>query len=254
MRSLRILVTGAVATVVALLLPVFLPMYEPELEALAAIGFVTAVAFGFLLHPRNEVFYVRTTVRLPDPDNYLLIEHDGLAVKIESVRLWLLFPPTALAVAFLVLAAANGTLWNVSLLDRLSSAYYGGGVEIILFLRFPLAFVAGVLWLWISERRVLQNADACSATSVTIDGGTVSFLFVDRRGGYGGGDGLCFGLVRPAALARLVFYNIERTEINKIGMGLFFHRPTILARGLTELDQETVAAHRFSPEMTSLRS
>ena len=249
MRSLRILVIGAVATIVVLLLPVFLPMYEPVIEALAAVAFVAVVAFGFLLHPRRDVFYVRTTMQLADTERNLLIEHDGLAVKIESVRLWLLFPPTALAVAFLVLRAANGRLWNFSLFHGLSSLYYGG--EIIILLRFPLAFVAAALWIWISERRVLRNADACSATSVSVDSGRVSYLFVDRNGGYGGGDGFYFGLVRPRVLARLVFYNVQKQEINKIGMGLLFHRPTILARGLTELDQEAVAAHSFSPETAS---
>ena len=253
MRSLRILVTGAVATVVALLLPVFLPRYEAVLEALAAIAFVAAIAFGFLLYPRNEVFYVRTTVQLPDTEGNLSIEHDGLAVKIESVRLWLLFPPTALAVTFLVLTAANGTLWNFSLFDRLSSLYYGA-VIVVLLVRVPLAFVAALLWLWISERRVLRNADACSATSVTIDSGWVSYLFVDRHRGYGGGEGFYFGRVRPRVLARLVFYNVQKPEINKIGMGLFFHRPIILTQGLTELDQETVAAHSLSPETASSRS
>ena len=249
MRSLRILVTGAVGTILVLLLPAFLPVYEPVIEALAAIGLVAAVAFGFLLRPLKKVFYLRTTMQWGDEDRNLLIEHDSLAVKVESARLWLLFPATALAVAFLVVTAAKGTLWKFSLYDRFSSLLFGG--ELIIPLRFVLAYVASVLWIWISERRVLRNADACSATSVTIDSGWVSFLFLDRRGGYGGGEGFYFGLVRPRVLARLVFYNVQKPEINKIGMGLLFHKPTILGRGLTELDQETSAAHSFSPQAAS---
>jgi hypothetical protein len=76
-------------------------------------------------------------------------------------------------------------------------------------------------------------------------------MFKDSRGGYGGGDDFYFGLVRPPALAKLVFYSVQKPELNKIGMGLLFHRPTILGRGLTDLDRQTVAAHSFSGENAS---
>jgi uncharacterized membrane protein YciS (DUF1049 family) len=243
-RSLRIFAIGAAAVIIALLVPA----YEPAVEALAAITFVLMVALGFLLHPRRGVFYVRTTVHLSDLDRNLVVEHDQLAVKVEPVRLWLLFLPTFLVIAFLVLTAANGTLWKFSLVDWLLSFHY---LAVVALLRLPgliVALIGGALWIWLTERRVFRDADACSARSVKVEQGQISFTFMDRSGGYGGGEGTYFGLVRSPALARLVFYNRHKTEVNKIGMGLLFHRPIILGRGLTDLDYETAAAHQISTE------
>jgi hypothetical protein len=60
----KVLLVG-VAMLAAVLL--FTP-YEAVLEGVIAILFVAAVVLGFLLHPRKEVFYLRTTVRLSDAD------------------------------------------------------------------------------------------------------------------------------------------------------------------------------------------
>ena len=43
--------------------------YEPFLEGVLALAIVLAAVVGFLTHPRREVFYVRTAVRLIDPDS-----------------------------------------------------------------------------------------------------------------------------------------------------------------------------------------
>ncbi|PYU25267.1 MAG: hypothetical protein DMG30_05915 [Acidobacteria bacterium] len=53
-------VISAIAGLAALLL--FTP-YEAYLEGILALGIVTGAVVGFLMHPRREVFYVRTTVR-----------------------------------------------------------------------------------------------------------------------------------------------------------------------------------------------
>jgi hypothetical protein len=79
----------------------------------------------------------------------------------------------------------------------------------------------------------------------------VTFMFVDRSGGYYGGEAFAFGLVRPAALARLVLYNVRKPNLNKIGMGLLFHRLVIVGRGVTDLDQETAAVHTILAPTTS---
>jgi hypothetical protein len=243
-NSLRIFAIGAALLVVTALLH----RYEPLIEALAAIAFVLMIAFGFVLHPRKDVFYIRTSLQSVDRDRNLLGEHDQLAVKVEPARLWLLFLPTFLAVAFLVVTAAQGTLWKFSLLNRVFSDL---GPWPVMMCRLPVFLIGGALWIWIGERRVLRDAEACSARSATVKDGRVSFMFVDSRGGYGGGDDLYFGLVQPRVLATLVFYNVENLDLNKIGMSLLFHRPTILGRGLTDLDHQTVAAHTFSPEIAS---
>ena len=75
---------------------------RPFLEGLIALAIVTAAVVGFLMHPRREVFCVRTSVRLVAPDWSQAIEKDLMAVRVELARLWLLFVPTLLAVAFLV--------------------------------------------------------------------------------------------------------------------------------------------------------
>jgi hypothetical protein len=50
--------------------------YEAVLEGVIAFVMVTAVVAGFLLHPRREVFYVRTAIPLIDPDRNKVLEHD----------------------------------------------------------------------------------------------------------------------------------------------------------------------------------
>jgi hypothetical protein len=99
-------------------------MQEKDLPATSLQPLVVAlVGIGFWLQPRTDVFYIRTTVWRLDPDHNPLCEHEQLAVKVELARLWLLFVPTALAVAFLVVTAAHGTLWRVSLLDWIENGY-----------------------------------------------------------------------------------------------------------------------------------
>jgi len=246
MKMWQVFVVGAAAVIAALLLP----LYESLIAGVGALVVVAAVAFGFLLRPRKDVFYVRTTVRFADHDRNLSLEHERLAVKVELARLWLLFLPTFLALAFLVVTAANGTVWRFSLLARVFSDEAYHGYIFLMACRVLLLIVVGALSLWV-ERWVIRNADACSAGSASVKDGYVSYMFVDRKGDYYGGEGFPFGLARPAVLATLVLYNVRKPELNKIGMGLLFHRLVILGRGLTDLDQETVAARTVLADTTS---
>jgi hypothetical protein len=214
------------------------PLYQSAIAGVAAIAVIGVVGTGFWLHPRTEIFYVRTTVWRIDADSNLSSEHEQLAVKVEVARLWLLFLPTSLAMAFLVVTAAHGTLWQIGLLDWIESGY-----ALLIFNRIVLLFIVGALSIWISERRVLRDADACSARSVSVSNGRVSFAFVDRNNVSYGGEGLHFGLVRPPALANLVLYAVRKPELNQIGSGFLFHRLIIIGRGLTDLDQQTAVAH-----------
>jgi uncharacterized membrane-anchored protein len=97
--------------------------YEAALEGVISVVMVTAVLVGFLMHPRREVFYVRTALPVTDPGRNKLLEHDLLAVRVELVRLWLLFVPTVLAVASLVFLAAGGPM-QFSFLNWLFSSRY----------------------------------------------------------------------------------------------------------------------------------
>lgn len=238
MRSFGVFIAGAAVFTFALLFP----MLEPAAEAVAAIAFVAAVAYGFAVHPRKDVFYIRTTTRMHDLDGNLMIDHDQLAVRIETARLWLLFIPTALSVGFLVVTSAKETLWRFSLVE--SFVHSQEAVEIAWgVFRIPV-YLAGLgLWIWVTERRVLRDADACSARSYQVSSGRVGFQFVTDKGKYGGGEDFYVGLAKPREVATLVFYDVDEIDRCKIGMSLLFHKILVLGRGLTEIDQETAAAH-----------
>jgi len=238
----RILLLG-----LALLAALFLTTpYEPVLEVVVAVAFVAAVVLGFLLYPRKEVFYVRTSVLLRDPDRNRILEHDYLAVKVELARLWLLFLPTLLAVAFLVASSASGILWKFSFLNTIFSSRYS---HIAFFIWHVLpVLVVILLSAWISERWVMRDAEACSARSYSVTNHWVGYLFMGERGEYYGGHCFSFGLIRPMQLATIVFHNARKPELNKIAMGFLFHRVVILGRGVTELDKQTVNAQTVLTE------
>jgi hypothetical protein len=234
----------------AMLAAIFLTTpYESVLEVVLAVALVAAVVLGFLLHPRKDVFYVRTTVGLRDTDRNPILEHDYLAVKVELTRLWLLFLPTLLAVGFLVVSSANGSLWKFSFLNSIFSTEYAPIA--LLMWHLPPLFVIILLSAWISERWVMRDAEACSARSYSVTSRSVSYLFMGERGEYYGGHCYYFGLVRPMALATIVFHNVRKPELNKIAMGFLFHRLIILGRGVTEFDKQSVIAQTVLAETIS---
>ena len=211
------------------------PLYQSAIAGVAAFAFIAFVAAGFWLRPRREVFYVRTTNWHLDAFGKLSCEHEQLAVRVEVVRLWLLFLPSSLIVEFLTITAAKGTLWTVGVFDWTGIGYWP-----LLFYAVPLVFVLPSA-IWMGERRVLRDAEACSARSASVDRIWVSFTFNDSTGTVYPGHGLCFGLVRPPLLARLVLYALRNPEMSKIGMNLLFHQLVIIGHGLTELDEQTAA-------------
>jgi hypothetical protein len=193
----RVLLTG-VAILAAVLL--FTP-YESVLEGVVALAIAAAVVMGCLLPPRKEVLYVRTAVRLRDPDGHRALELDYLAVKVVLARLWLLFLPTLLAVGFLVVSAASGILWKFSLLNKVFSTNYA---FIALYICNALVvFVPLLLAVWIRERWLMRDAEACSARSYSLTKRAVSYQFMGERGEYYGRYCDCFGLVHPVQLATI---------------------------------------------------
>jgi hypothetical protein len=237
MKTWQVFLLGVAALIVVL----FLPVYERALAGIGAFLIVAAVVAGFVAHPRRDVYHIKTTTWVATPDD-LSREHDCIAVRVEVARFWLLFIPTFLAVSFLVVAATQGLLWNFSLIDR-----FADGASYVLFFRVLLVVIWGVISTWVSERWILHNADAaCSANSVSFRESRVSYSFIDQAGEYYGGEGIAFGLLRPMrpkSLASLVFYNQTKPQQNKIAIECLFHRLTIVGRGLTDLDEATVAAH-----------
>jgi len=216
-----------VAIVAAVLL--FTP-YEAFLEGVIAVVIVATAVVGFAMHPRREVFFVRTSVRVIAPDRSRAIEKDLMAVRVEVARLWLLFVPTFLAVASLVFFAAGGATKFSSLNWIFSSRFAYLGTMLCV---YPPLLVLVLLSAWIGERRVMRDAEACSVRSFTFSHSTsgrivrVSYLFMGEHGEYYAGDCRYFGLIRPRELASIVFYNVRTPQLNKIAMGFLFHRLVI---------------------------
>lgn len=109
-----------------------------------------------------------------DSDYALAVEHDRIAIKVELVRLWLLFVPTFAAIALLITTSAKGTTWDFSLLDRFWEVSW---YPVFLMLRVFLVLVVGLLSTWVTERWVLRDAEACSADSVSTNTGLLVIQF-----------------------------------------------------------------------------
>jgi hypothetical protein len=215
--------------------------YEAAFESIAAIGLIVAVFVGFALHPRKDVFYVRTVVRARSRKGHIVKEKDFVAVRVELVRLWILFIPTMMAVGLLVFTAARGKLWEYSLLQRALPAPYSYFVLQLTYYA-PFAVIL-LLCVWIGERWVMRDAEACYARDFTINAGLVGFQFMGEHGDYYGGYGIYFGLVRSVELRSIVFYNPRKWERNRIALGMLFHGPVVLGRGVTDLHADTVKQH-----------
>lgn len=228
--------------------------YEAWLEGAMALAILGTVVVGFSMPPRKEIFYVRTSIQVADRNRNPALEHDFLAVKVELARLWLLFLLTFLAVAFLVFFAAGGPTKFSYTNWILSSGY---GFIAMQVWHFPPLLALVLLLAWVGERRVMRDAEACSARSYSISRarsgpfGQVSYLFMGERGEYYGGDCMWFGLIQTDELATIVFHNVQKPELNKIAMGFLFHRLIVLGRGVADLDAQTVAAHRILAETIS---
>jgi hypothetical protein len=205
---------------------------------------VAAVVTGFVLRRRRDMFYLRTTQVLYEPDDMISVEHDRVAVRVELARLWILFPPTILAIAFLLITSAHGTTWNFSLLNRF---WQMSSYPIFLMIRILILAVVGILSTWVSERWVLRDAEATSADSISTRAGGLLYSFKDRSGRYYGGEGFPFDLVKSSKLRRIVFYRSSNPQLNKIAMACLFHRVVIVGRAVTDLDEATVAAHSVQP-------
>jgi len=252
MKTWKIFLVGMFAIAAGFLLP----MYERFIAGTTAVLVVVAVAFGFWLRPRKEILSARTAVPVWEVDRFV-VEHGQIAAKIELARLWLLFIPTLIAVAFLVATAAQGSTWNFSLFDWFGRDRFGGCNPVGFYIfRALLFFVAGVLSAWLSERWVLRDAEACSLRSLTVRGGRASYAFVDSSGGYYGGDGLVFGKVRSRQLAGIAVYRKQKPEQNKIPLSCLFHRFIIIGQGLTDLDTLTSEKHSLEivPEQAPSQS
>jgi hypothetical protein len=245
MKPWQIFVVGTLAAVAVF----FLSAIESWLAGIAAILIVAAVIVGFCVTPRRDVYYLRTTVQIPDPDYAVVVEHDRLAVRVEVARLWLLFVPTFLAVAFLVVTFVSGTTWKISLFDSNSLVWFQAGpYPVLVFFRLLIVAVLGLLTAWLSERWVLRDASACSATYLTFSRGRLLYGFTDGSGEYYGGEGFPSGLNRSRALRTVVFYRTSKPGISEIAMCFAFHRLVVIGRGVTDLDEaKTVAALATAP-------
>ncbi len=218
----------------------------------AAIATVAAVVFGFCLRPSKEVFYLRTMVHVPDPDYAVVVEHDQIAVRVELARLWLLLITTFTSVAFLLVTFASGTTWKISLIDSsLVNWRNVGPYPVLLFFRFLVIAVFGLLTAWIAERWVLRDASVCSTSTLSRYKNRIIYSFRDPSGEYYGGEGIPFGATRLPRLRTIVLYRTGKPHLNKIAMCCLFHRLVILGRGLTDLDEATVGTKSVEAQPVS---
>lgn len=250
MKMWQIFAVGTTALIAAL----FLPSYESAIAGFGALVIIAVVVAGFLVRPRREVFYIRTNIRISEPDYAVSVEHDRIAVRVELARLWLLFIPTFGALAFLLITFAKGTTWKFSLWQSglIEKFAVAGPSPVVLLCRLLFLVVLGLLSTWVSERWVLRDADGCSAGSVSVVAERVLYSFRDRSGEYYGGDGFPFGLVRPRELATIVLYRVSKPQLNKIALACLFHRLVIIGRGVTELDEATVTVHSAAVKPASV--
>jgi hypothetical protein len=218
--------------------------YESTLAGIGAVAIILAVVVGFCLQPRKEVFVLRTTTKVPDPDYPVTVEHDQIAVRVELARLWLLFIPTFAAVTFLMMTYMNGTMWRISLSDSSLVDWLDlGPYPILLFFRFLVVVVLVLLTAWISERWVVRDASVCSADFLSRYKKRIMYGFKDPFGEYFGGEGIPFGATQSQRLRTIVLYRTGKPHFNKIAMCCIFHRLVIIGRGLTDLDEATVASN-----------
>jgi hypothetical protein len=242
-----------VALYVLALAFLFTPV-ESILEVTIALGLVVAAIVGFALHPSKEVYYVRTSRHLYDSNGEEQVEYDFIAVRVELVRLWLLFLPTTFAVMFLVFSAANGVCCNFSVLNWIFDSPFAAvmfyGAQAIHGL---VVFVIVMLQAWVSERWVLRNAEASSTDSFRRRQWGVTYAFLDERGSMYGGDCVDFHLVPASALSTIVFYDRQNPDVNKIAMAFLFHRLVVLGRGVTDISMQTVEAQEALAEMRPRR-
>lgn len=246
MRAWHIFALGTIVVVAGVLLP----FYHASLAACGAIVIVGVVAFGFIVHPRRSVFYLRTTISRRDSEGNTHVEHDQIAVKVELTRLWILFIPTFLAVAFLSLTWAQGTTLKFNLLDALA----GNSLALALFWRIGIAVLLvlnAILSAWISERWTLRDATACSARSISIKARGITYAFTDERGEFYGGEAVVVSWPSPAQVATIVVYRTSKPDLNKIAAGCLFHRFVIIGHGLTDLDRETVQGRLRAAQITT---
>jgi hypothetical protein len=245
---LRVLFVG-LALVAAVLL---FTSYEAVYEAVVSVAFVVAVIAGFAMFPRKDVYYLKTRVqrrrgrRIESGP-----EFDYVAIRLELVRLWLLFIPTFLAVAFLTVSSARGRFGHASFLNRVLDLHDSRQEAIFLFIHYIPMAVAFILWAWLTERWALRDVEVTTAQTwgVTgrdgrrVFGRRVTYSFKDERGELCGGDCLFYGLIPEHELQSAVFYNARKPARNRIATGLLFHKPVVIGRGITELDKDTSAEH-----------
>ncbi len=217
---------------------VFFISSERGFAIVAASLVLFFVVFGFAVRPARDVYYVHTkhTEHVPLEYRALHVVHDCIAVRVHLARLWLLFLPTFAAIGFFTIAAVHG-------LRGLPGPYEeaGGGIVVLYSMQPVLWIVLAILSAWVGERLALKDAAVCSADSIFRHGPRVAYAFVDRHGEYFGGQAIPL-LAYSTELASLVFYNIGNPQLNRLVPAMLFHRVELIGKGVTDLDEATVAS------------
>ncbi|HEV2468840.1 MAG TPA: hypothetical protein VGS78_06570 [Candidatus Sulfotelmatobacter sp.] len=244
MKNWRVFVFGFAGFLLLALLPIYMHL----IAAAAAVLIVAAVILGFIWRPENEIFYVQTLSFVRRPGHGKMTR-DRIAVKVELIRLSLLFLPTVLAVGLLLLIYAKGASWWIVFWNvKPIQVFIANGAYFALMLLE--AILIGVFWLlsaWLSERWVLRDAQVCTARSISKNRRRIMYGFQDKDGGYYGGVGFPCSQRCSAQLAALVFYRAASPQQNKLAMCCLFHRFIIVGRGIKDPDEVAIAAYSAEP-------
>jgi hypothetical protein len=236
MSSWQILVIGVVGVAV-----LFIVLGWVAFGGLIVAGLMlAAVVTGFCFRPDRDAWRVSLTT-------YSFREGAGFTVDVDAskdviafrgfiVRLWLLFVPTCIAVAWLVIVSALGIWGPVDFhFDALSSSYW-----VFMALRFVIAAIAAILSTWLYERWLLNRADACQikrgSARPSSSGLGFSYYFTVDGEYYGGHDMPMSARRESRQLAQIVLYRRTNPDQSRRVPAFIFHQFDIVGRGVEDLE------------------
>jgi hypothetical protein len=230
----QIFTLGIIGLLGALSLVPFLESAGALVAVLIAVVMIAVVIAGFSFVPDRDswqVWVTRYSYAEGEDDIDVFSTQEPIAIRVDVARLWLLYLPTVLACAFLVLTALRG-LVPFDITTHLS-------YPVLLAIRWGVAGVWLLLASWIYERWLLRRAEATQAQGEEESYGQdhiVSYYFVVGESYYGGWSVPLFSYHNEPALAQVVIHSRNAPDRNRLVRAFLFHRFQIAGRGVQDLE------------------
>jgi len=246
MKPWQIMAVGLVGLCVALGLLPLLQSVGALVAAVIAIAMIATVIAGFMFVPDRDSWTVWITQYsfaegLDEEEFDLHSTQEPIAIRVEVARLWLLYVPTIVAVGFLMLLAARG----IGGFDL--SKYFS--YPFLLVMRWGPALVWFLVGSWVYERWLLRRAEAAQAQwSRHGNEEAVAYYFIVKQEYYSGWDFPLFSYSKEPALGAVVMYRRGRAERNHLVAAFVFHRFTVIARGVQDLEAAREHAVQLASE------